>query len=80
MKDKIKSRKLWSVLVWELILLGLLFFTDHFSDHFDWYLIASGAGVAFYCVINVVQKVKIKDWIEYEAKKNEEAESETDDQ
>ena len=40
-----KSRKLWAVIAWELILL-----------------------VAFYCVVNVIQKLKIKDIIEYEAK------------
>lgn len=63
-----KSRKLWLVLAWELMLLCLIIFSDNFDGHFDWFLIASGGGVVFYCVINVVQKLKVKDWLEYEAK------------
>ena len=63
-----KSRKLWAVIAWELILLAFVIFSENFTGHFDWYIIASGAGVAFYCVVNVIQKLKIKDIIEYEAK------------
>jgi len=64
--DKIGSRKLWLVIVWELIILAFAIFSEKFTGHFDWYLIASGGGVAFYCVVNVAQKLKIKDLVEYE--------------
>ena len=69
--EKIKSRKLWTVIVWEFILLGFAIFSEKFGEHFDWYLIASGAGVAFYCAINVIQKLKIGDNFEFEAKDSE---------
>lgn len=66
--EKLNSRKLWLVLAWELLLISLLIFSPNFDGHFDWFLIASGGGVAFYCIINVAQKLKIKDWVDFESK------------
>lgn len=72
--EKLNSRKLWLVLAWELLLISLLIFSPNFDGHFDWFLIASGSGVVFYCIVNVVQKLKIKDIVEYEAKDDKEVE------
>ena len=69
-----KSRKLWLVLAWELMIICLLIFSEKFDGHFDWFLIASGGGVVFYCAINVIQKIKIGDKFELETKEEVEDE------